>query len=116
MSARGVRRLVAVSTYGAGDSRPRLGWGARLVMGGILRGELADKDGMEAAIRGSGLDWTIVRPVNLKDGPPTGRLVVDLSGKLGFGDWIARGDIAAFMLAMLDDPGSIGRIRLAKGG
>lgn len=116
MRTRGVRRLVAVSTFGAGDSWHRLSLAARLVMGGLLWGELADKNAMEAVIRASGLDWTIVRPVNLKDSPATGRWMVDHPGRLGFGDWIPRGDVAAFMLATPDDPGSIGHAYLVKAG
>lgn len=112
----GVRRLIAVSTYGAGDSWLRLTWSARLMMGVVLWGELADKNDMESVGQASGLDWTIVRPVNLKDGPSTGRWMVAPLSRLGFGDWIARADVAAFMLAALDDPGSIERACLVKGG
>lgn len=116
MRASGVRRLVTVSTYGAGDSWPRLSLAARLVMGSLLWGELADKNAMEAVVRSSRLDWTIVRPVNLRDGPATRRWVVDPPDPIGFGDWIPRGDAAAFILATLDDPGSIGRAYIVKVG
>lgn len=116
MRLRSVRRLVAVSTYGAGNSWPRLSLATRLMMGGFLWGELADKNEMEAVIQASRLDWTIVRPVALKDGPTTGRWMADPPDQLGFGDWIPRGDVAAFLLATLDDPGSIGRVYLVKAG
>lgn len=115
MHLRRVRRLVAVSTYGAGDSWRRLSLATRLMMGGPLWGELADKNAMEAVVGASGLDWTIVRPVNLRNGPATGCRKVDPQGRLGFGDWISRGDVAAFMLAALDDPGGTGRACLVIG-
>lgn len=115
MRAHGVRRLIAVSTYGAGDAWPRLSAGARLLMGGLLRGELADKHAMEVVIRASGLDWTIVRPVNLKDDPLTDAWRVDESSQpLGLSDWISRADVAACMLASIDDQASIGRTQLIK--
>lgn len=111
-----VRRLIVLSTYGAGESLQRLKPGARLVMGSVLCGELADKNGMEALLHTSGLDWTILRPVNLTYGLPTGRWrIVDPSCRLGLGDRICRADVAACMLAMLADPGSIGRTLVIAG-
>lgn len=120
MQAHGVRRLIAVSTYGAGDTWPRLGWGARLMMGAVLWGELADKNAMETVIRTSGLDWTLVRPVNLTDtgtegaGTQGGWRTDDPPHALGFGDWVARRDVAAFMLAALDDPARVTRTVLLR--
>ncbi len=62
MQAAGVQRLVAVTGYGAGDSRdsisPLQRAGFELVFGRAYR----DKDTQEALIRGSSLQWTIVRP------------------------------------------------------
>jgi uncharacterized protein YbjT (DUF2867 family) len=105
MQALHLKRLIALSTYGAGDSWRLLRPSAQFVMGAMLWGELADKNGMEAAIRGSNLAWTILRPVNLKDGPATGQWRSDAPSRpLGFKDWIARGDVAHCMLAMLGDP------------
>lgn len=115
MQARGPRRLIAVSTYGAGDTWPRLGWGARLMMGALLWGELADKNAMEAVVRTSGLDWTLVRPVNLTDaGTEGGWRTDDPPHALGFGDWVARRNLAAFMLAALDDPARVTRTVLLR--
>ena len=46
-----VRRLVAISTFGAGETRSRLGWLVRhLVFGAVLRSEVADKEAMEAIL------------------------------------------------------------------
>ena len=99
MQRTGVRRIVAISTFGAGDSRPQTGWPARaLLFGLILRSEVADKEAMEAQLAASPLDWTAVRIGVLHDGPASGRWrAADDGSIVGMGR-IARGDVAAFML------------------
>jgi uncharacterized protein YbjT (DUF2867 family) len=80
------------------------------MMSAVLWGELADKNAMEASIRGSGLDWTIVRPVNLTNGTPSGSwTIVDASEPVGLRDQISRRDLATGLLAILADPSSIGQ-------
>ena len=63
MKAAGVKRLIAVTGLGAGDSR---GHGGLLydavVFPLLLKRVYDDKDVQEWIIRSSGLDWTIVRP------------------------------------------------------
>jgi len=62
MQRHGVRRVVAMSTFGAGETRARLGWLVRhVVFGVVLRSEVADKEAMEDMLESSGLDWTVVR-------------------------------------------------------
>ena len=60
----------------------------------------------DAALRDSGLDWTILRPGRLTDDEGTGQ--VSLGEDVGRGD-IPRADVAAVVVAVLDDPTSIGR-------
>jgi uncharacterized protein YbjT (DUF2867 family) len=63
----------------------------------------ADKDVQERIIRKSRLDWTIVRPTILTNGPHTGayRVLVDPN------DWtsgfISRADVADFLVKQIDD-------------
>jgi putative NADH-flavin reductase len=99
-----VRRVVAISTFGAGDTRPRTGWLVRhLVFGAVLRSEVADKEAMEAILENSGLDWTVVRVGLLHDGPARGTWrAADDASIHGMGR-ISRADVAAFMLDQLDD-------------
>jgi putative NADH-flavin reductase len=71
MEASAVKRLISVTGLGAGDSRGH---------GGLLHDAIyADKDVQEWIIRPSRLDWTIVRPTVLTNGPRTGayRVLVD---------------------------------------
>lgn len=57
-------------------------------------------------IRSSGLDYTIVRPGALTDEPPTGRV---RTGRTVDPASIPRADVAAVLLAVLDDPNLVGR-------
>jgi hypothetical protein len=75
MQRQSVRRIVAVSTFGAGDTRPQVGLLTRLVVFGlILRSEVADKEAMEAQLAESDRLWTIVRVGSPFRGARTGRL------------------------------------------
>jgi len=53
----------------------------------------------------SGLDWTVVRPGRLTDDVGTGQ--VHTAERLQRGD-ISRDDVAATLLAVLDEPATIG--------
>ncbi|GAA2981297.1 uncharacterized protein YbjT (DUF2867 family) [Microbacterium terrae] len=65
----GVARVVLVSAFGAGDTAQKASGSARLIYRTALRGFLADKAAADQLLQASGLDWTIVYPVNLKDAP-----------------------------------------------
>lgn len=115
MRRRGLRRIIAMSSYGAGDSLSRLGAMARFGMSTVMRGVIADMNALEEILQTSDLDWTVVRPVNLKDGPPAGDLVADRPGAVGVNDWVTRADVAAFMLASLGDAATLRRALLLSG-
>ena len=73
MRGAGVRRLVAVTGLGAGDSRGHGGFLYDAVFFPlVLKRVYDDKDVQEQMIRASDLDWTIVRPGLLASGPATG--------------------------------------------
>jgi uncharacterized protein YbjT (DUF2867 family) len=102
MTRSGVRRLVCVSALGVGDSRGHGGFVFDRLFQPLLLGQAyKDKDGQEAAIRASSLDWVIVRPGMLTDDPAQGsvRAVTDLEGVNG--GKIARADVARFVLDQL---------------
>jgi uncharacterized protein YbjT (DUF2867 family) len=103
MQQTGVRRLVCVTSIGVGDSRQQMGRLVRWVVAGVLlRNAMADKEKQEALIRASGLDWVIVRPGSLHDGPATGRYRVG-TGPAFRSAAVARADVAEFMLRELTD-------------
>ncbi|WP_348630730.1 NAD(P)H-binding protein [Mesorhizobium sp. M8A.F.Ca.ET.208.01.1.1] len=102
MEQQNIRRLVCITGLGAGDSRGHGGFFFdRLLLPLMLRKVYEDKDRQEDAIRGSTLDWTIVRPMVLNDKPARGRIkaVTDLSGV--HGGTIARADVADFVVQQL---------------
>ncbi|OLT11397.1 NADH-flavin reductase [Pseudonocardia sp. CNS-139] len=106
MREAGVTRLVVVSAAGfhtTGDG-PFVRWGVKPVLGRFLRHSFADMAAMEKIVRASGLDWTIVLPPRLTNGPRTGRFrsAVDRSVRGSFS--ITRADLAdAVLQAVTDD-------------
>ena len=72
----------------------------------VWRAYVEAKRDADIALRDSGLDWTILRPGRLTDDDGTG--LVDLGDDVGHGE-IPRADVAAVVVAVLDDPTSIGR-------
>jgi uncharacterized protein YbjT (DUF2867 family) len=104
MEARNVRRLVCITGLGAGDSRGHGGFlFDTLIFPLLLRKVYDDKNRQEDAVRGSKLDWVLVRPVVLNDKPTRGavRALTDLSGV--HGGTVARGDVAKFVVQQLTD-------------
>lgn len=105
MQELGVRRLVAIATPSASDPRDRSDLRFRLLVIGVrtfLRPAYHEIVGQAAVIRGSGLDWTLVRVPLLADGPVT----AVRAGYLGTGATgmrISRATLAAFLLAQADD-------------
>ena len=102
MAEYGVKRLVCVTGIGAGDSKGHGGFLYDRIFNPLLLKTLyQDKDRQEALIRASNMDWTIVRPAFLTNGPLTGkyRVLVDLKGVTA--GKISRADVAHFMLEEL---------------
>jgi len=105
MAETGTRRIVCVTGMGAGDSRGHGGFVYdRIVLPLLLGSIYADKDRQEEILRRCDVDWTIVRPAYLFDGPVTGRIRVltDLTGvRL---TRISRADVAAFLIGEAVNP------------
>ncbi|MGH6831813.1 MAG: NAD(P)-dependent oxidoreductase [Methyloceanibacter sp.] len=116
MKAAGVKRLIAVTGLGAGNSR---GHGGLLydavVFPLLLKRVYDDKDVQEWIVRSSGLDWTLVRPGLLTNRPATGRYCVLTASK----DWrfgaISRADVADFLVRQINDRALIGTTPLLIG-
>ncbi len=70
MDRHGVRRLVAVTSWGLGEAARRVPATYRLLIFPLLlRHENQDKQRQEELIRASQVDWTIVRPSRLTGRP-----------------------------------------------
>ena len=103
MQRAGVRRLVFTSAYGVGDTWRDVPAVPRLVMRLFMRDLASDKQAGEVTLKASDLDWTLVYPVTLTNGPATGRTRAGERLALSGFPRISRADLAAFMLAQLDD-------------
>lgn len=100
MEKLGVKRFVCESSIGVGDSKGKLGLLYNVVLIPLLlRGIFADKEIQEKVIKESKLDWIIVRPGRLTNGPKRGtyRHGRDIGSKL-ISVSISRADVADFML------------------
>jgi putative NADH-flavin reductase len=98
MSAKGTRRLVAVTGFGAGRSSASMSSLERLGHRAILGRPYADKDRQEMIIMASDLDWTIARPVILTKGAKTGRARVLDDPATWRNGLISRADVAAYLI------------------
>ncbi len=98
MKKLGARRLIIESAYGAGSSRDFASLGMKLVTSTLLGWAYHEKGVLEPDVMSSGLDWVIVRPPALRDGPKTGEYRVGERLRLSVRNWINRADVADFML------------------
>jgi putative NADH-flavin reductase len=109
MKAAGVKRLITVTGLGAGDSRGHAGLLYDAILFPLLLKRVYDdKDVQEWIVRSSGLDWTIVRPGMLTNGPATNQYRVLTASK----DWrfgvISRADVANFLVRLTNERALIG--------
>jgi uncharacterized protein YbjT (DUF2867 family) len=95
-------RVVVLSAFGVGDSLAMASRVQRLMYRTVMRDLFEDKARADAIWQDSGLDWTIVRPVTLTNGPVTGHFQAhEQQESRGF-PRIARADVAQFMVAQAD--------------
>lgn len=109
MKKAGVRRLLCVTGFGAGDSRAKLGPLQAMFFQLLLDRVYDDKDVQETVVKGSGLDWIIVRPVILTSGPKTGRYKALCDPKEWRSGTISRADVADFLVKQAQNPTCLGK-------
>ncbi len=103
MQAVGVRRLIVLSSHGVAETREELPAFLRYIVVPLyLSRVFADHEAQEQVVRGSNLDWTLVRPPHLTNGPATGDFHRGVTAGTRTKMKISRADVAAFMLAQLD--------------
>jgi uncharacterized protein YbjT (DUF2867 family) len=110
MHAAGIRRLLSQSSLGVGDSRQNLNaYWKYLMFGLLLRSAYRDHHIQERYIRESGLDWTILRPGALTDGPVTGNYVHGFpSTERHLSLKLSVADLADFAVRELEEPQYVG--------
>lgn len=125
MKATGTRRIVVVSAapigtvpspqrpnppkHDPGDGFFMRHLGAPMTKA-MLGAHYADLARMEDVLRDSNLDWTSVRPPRLTDKPVTGTYRTAFGQNLRRGVFISRADVAHYMLRVLDDPTTFGKV------
>ena len=102
-----VKRMLLVTTIGAGDSYDAAPLPARR----FLKDMLPLKTSAEDHLMGTNLDYTIIRPGGLKSNPRTGRGYLSESREAS--GIINRADLADLIVEALDDDGTKGKILAA---
>lgn len=93
----GVRRFVLVSAMGVDD--------AEAAEDEVFAAYLRAKAASEHDLRARDLDWTVLRPGGLTDGPGSGLVLLEPSVPRG---QVSRDDVAAVLVALLDEPATVG--------
>ena len=103
MQPRGIRRFICETSLGVGDSRGQMSWiFEKIILAFFLKNAFADKEIQEQYIKQSQLDWTILRPAMLTNGPKTGVYKTWVGKtKEPIRLKISRADVADFILKQL---------------
>jgi len=102
-----VARLLFVTSFGV---NARMFWPEKLLLRTLFRNLFADLPVQEKLIKESGLDWTIIRPARLTNGPKTGEC---RSGEYIYVHpftSISRADVAGFLLKEAVSPEYQGKV------
>jgi putative NADH-flavin reductase len=107
MRRQGVRRLICqtgamIGAYPQNRSRA-LQWMA-LAFERRRPAVAADRSEQEKVVRESGLDWTLVKPARLTDGPRTRRTRIGPDLRVGLLSKISRSNLAAVILEEIGTP------------
>ncbi len=95
--AAGVKRVVLLSSWVV--ERDRMDTVTRLLTGLAMGPVIKDKSAGELVLRRSDLEWTIVYPSSLTDGPAKGSVTeLPEQAKRGMSEKISRADVAAWMV------------------
>jgi uncharacterized protein YbjT (DUF2867 family) len=114
MQRQGVRRVVAISAAGVGDSAVRLTWPMRLLVStGNVRVAYRDLAEMERVLEATDLDWLVVRPVTLTNGEP--RRAAWPVTRYGLFSVVRRSEVAQWMLIAVEQPGPFHERRVMLG-
>ena len=103
MRTQGVKRLICVTGFGAGDSRASISCLQRIPFQIVFGRAYEDKSMQERLIKESGVEWTIVRPGVLTNGPRTGRYRILSDPAQWRNGSISRSNVAEFLVRQIED-------------
>ena len=98
-----VRRLILVSAFGAGESIGQANPIQKLLFRWLLRSRYDDKTSSEEILKTIDLDWTVIYPVMLTNGPHTRHYRVGEKMDMKGMQIISRADVADFALRELNE-------------
>ena len=104
MQPAGVHRLICISATGLDPGQFLQHYIAKPILWRILHNMYTDLACMEERVKGSAVDWTIIRPPQLNDKPRTGRYQVAYNKHLPAAWSISRADLADYIVQHLADP------------
>lgn len=107
MEEAGVRRLACVTLLGLGSSRANCSLVYREVILRVLTPMVPDKEAQERVVRGSDLDWVLIRPPRFVSGRPRGALKVIREGEPGRLGHVVRADLARFVVGCAAEDGYV---------
>jgi len=103
MQAAGVKRLIAVTGFGAGESYDWLSFPEKLARNAILGRAYADKGIQESMIKACDLDWTIARPGILTNSQRTGKYQVLVEPETWRQGLISRADVGHYLVTAAEE-------------
>ena len=106
MGKAGVRRFIGVTATPVGPANlksPFDRWVVHPILQRFFGGAYDDMRRMEAVLLASELDWTVFRPPRLTNRTPTGRYRTAVDRRLARAWVVPRSDLAAAMLAVVND-------------
>jgi putative NADH-flavin reductase len=101
----GLKRIICVSALGL-EANPKMGTGTRVmvkILSWILKQPYADLNRMEAAVKASAINWTIMHPPRLMNNPATGNYRVSIGDNLADATEIGRPDLAHYIVGHVQD-------------
>jgi biliverdin reductase / flavin reductase len=101
MNTKHVCRLLCVTSTGV-IHNPTAPLFYNLLIQPLLKNKYEDMQYMEEEVERSGLEWTILRPFRLTNGPRTGVYRIATNGQLDHAGSISRADLADLLLRCLE--------------
>lgn len=103
MKEKGIKRLICVTGFGAGDSGASIAFLQRVPFKIVFGHAYEDKSRQENLIKESGLDWTIARPGVLLSGPRTVHYKILREPSEWRNGIISRANVANFLVKQVED-------------
>jgi putative NADH-flavin reductase len=115
MEEAGVKRLICLTGFGAGDSRNRGNIFYNIAFNMFLGRAYDDKNIQERIIKESQLEWVIVRPGILTNGSKTARYDVLVDPRQWRCGFISRADVADFLVKQIQSDAYLGKTPVLQG-